>query len=99
MAPVITSSEFMPGLQHVSWDECWPCFHQRIILMFPWLFIQCHYLCQKVPQLFSLRRQFLLQVVCLCQWMIGTTKTLNGEIFICMEPMNHAYEPRNAVIA
>lgn len=34
MAPVITSSEFMPGLQHVSWDECWPCFHQRIILMF-----------------------------------------------------------------
>lgn len=40
-----------------------------------------------------------MQVVCLCQWMIGTTKTLNGEIFICMEPMNHAYEPRNAVIA
>lgn len=26
MAPVITSSEFMPGLQHVSWDECWAMF-------------------------------------------------------------------------
>lgn len=26
MAPVITSSKFMPGLQHVSWDECWAMF-------------------------------------------------------------------------
>lgn len=78
MAPVITSSEFMPGLQHVSWAMFSPENNFDVPLAF-------HPVSESASAVL-----FEKTILTASGLFVSVAKTLNGEILICMEPMKHA---------